>query len=589
MKRLAYGRAWVLIVLGIVGAVYWPLHDAALVWDDKFYLHDRAWLREGGQWLQIAMHGFADWGIFFRPLGVALFTLESRLSDAAAAPMHLVSLGLHLLNTLLVGWLAHRLLRDANARSNRVPLACAAMVVYGLHPALTESVAWISSQCDLLVTLFTLLGLLANLTIHVRSRRTALVAACFFLAACAKESAVSFPLLLAITDWMRPVDAVKSRREILVVRVREQWPAYAAILLAGCLYLGLRLWGLGRLAVGDVPAVPSGAPLHLIAFTYLSYWKLLIWPMTGLNPMHEAPAFGAWGLLPFGIDAAALLLAATSLYLLLRRRPLGALMSGFSAALLPVLHIVPTAFDDSAFHERYATTAIAFACAFLPLAAAEVVRGRRFLRLALGLLGLVWLALAVANIRVILPLWADEVRLWKWTLQQNPGSIRAQDALLSTYVERNAVREARPLADALLQNGRDCAKCMLNVAFLALTEHDEQRAVTALGEARRAMDASAPNRALVMGYILATGNLSELQQRPEDAEQAYRAAIQLDPLSPEARMNLALLQARQGRLEEARRTEQEALSLSAADARTRRRAEFEQVLRESGEAEHAQP
>ena len=81
-----------------------------------------------------------------------------------------------------------------------------------------------------------------------------------------------------------------------------------------------------------------------------------------------------------------------------------------------------------------------------------------------------------------------------------------------------------------------------------------------------------------MGYTLASGNLDELRERPADAEKAYRAAIALDPLSPEAYMNLALLQARQGELDHARITEQLALSLSAPDMRELRRKEFDRAI-----------
>src|SRR5487761_2750661 len=102
-------RVWLAAaVLAATAIAYWPIHAAGLVWDDKFYLHDRAWLRQGRDWLQIVFHGFPDWGAYFRPLGVALFTAEIRLFDTAPMPMHMTSLVLHLLNTLLVGLVARK-------------------------------------------------------------------------------------------------------------------------------------------------------------------------------------------------------------------------------------------------------------------------------------------------------------------------------------------------------------------------------------------------------------------------------------------------------------------------------------------------
>ena len=580
-------RVWLAAaVLAATAIAYWPIHAAGLVWDDKFYLHDRAWLRQGRDWLQIVFHGFPDWGAYFRPLGVALFTAEIRLFDTAPMPMHMTSLVLHLLNTLLVGLVARKFFAPPTHDARSKLLVCAAMLLYGLHPALIEPVAWISSQFDLLVTLFTLLGILANLVLSSAIARGAAVAACFFLAACSKESAVSFPLLILIVDWLHPIEvsAPSSTWKLARDRLRRQWFVYLAIFIAGVAYLSFRHAGLGSLIGSNGRAASfSGLQLAPICDAYLAYWKLLIWPMAGLGPLHLMPqgqpmefAWTSWAAM-----LTATCLALASLWLLYKRKPLGGLMAGFTAALLPALHIVPIHFDDNLYQERYATTAIAIVCIFLPLVAAEAIRQykprpsviRNFL---LG--GIVWLVLAAVNVRTTLPLWANEVRLWRWALAQNPTSIVAKDSLLSTYIEQDDIADARPLADALMHDGRTCARCMLDVAFLALMRKDADRASTALMQAKLAMGKSLPRHALAMGYTLASGNLDELRQRPADAEKAYRTAIAMDPLSPEAYMNLALLLAREGELEQARKMEKIALSLSAADARATRRKEFDRVL-----------
>ncbi|MHB8447351.1 MAG: tetratricopeptide repeat protein [Rudaea sp.] len=577
--------------MAIIAVVYWPMHAAGLVWDDKFYLHDRAWLREGRDWLQIVLHGFPDWGAYFRPLGVALFTAQIRLFNTAPMPMHMTSLVLHLLNTLLVGLVAQKSLVATAHDARSKLLVCTAMLFYGLHPALIEPVAWISSQFDLLVTLFTLLGILANLSLANPFARSMTVAACFFLAACSKESALAFPLLLLIVDWLnlRAAPSIcTSRGQGLSVQLRHQWPVYLSTLIAGSIYLAIRYAGLGSLVgFAGHKAVDLGAQLPLMGITYLAYWKLLIWPFTGLGPFHPVPngRILAFGWTSCAIALPAICLATASVWFLYKRRPVGGLMAGFTAALLPVLHVVPIQFDDSYYHERYATTAIAMACAFLPIAWTDLIHRYKSKRSISRycLIGVViWLALGAINIRATLPLWANEVRLWRWALVQNPASMLAKDHLLSTYIEQGDLEDARPLADALRGEGSGCARCMLNVAFLALAQRDAKQASVALAEARRAMQLAAPQHALVMGYTLASGNLDELRQRPADAEKAYRAAIALDPLSPEAYMNLALLQVRQGELDQARKTEQLAVSLSAPDMRESRRKEFDRAILASG-------
>ena len=62
------------------------------------------------------------------------------------------------------------------------------------------------------------------------------------------------------------------------------------------------------------------------------------------------------------------------------------------------------------------------------------------------------------------------------------------------------------------------------------------------------------------------------------AEEAYRDAIAMEPLDPQAHMNLALLLARQGNTPGARQEVELALKLFAPDQRDLQRTLFEQVL-----------
>ena len=193
-------------VLLIVAVIYWPLSRAGLVWDDKIWITDQAWLRDGDTWRHLMFHGFYEWGAYFRPLVVALFTFEVRILHGDPEPLHLISLFLHLANTLLVGLLARSVCASADRPVSRA-WAGVAMAVYGVHPALVEPVAWISSQSDLLVNFFVLLGLLIHLSASRLVLRVIGVTCCFFLAACAKESTISMPALLVLVDLTRQAGA----------------------------------------------------------------------------------------------------------------------------------------------------------------------------------------------------------------------------------------------------------------------------------------------------------------------------------------------------------------------------------------------
>jgi hypothetical protein len=130
-----------LIIICLIAIIYWPTHLAGFVWDDKIFLHDAAWLRYGDNWKHFIFQNFNDWENYFRPLAVALFVAEVRIFDVAPGPMHLVSLGLHMVNTLLVGLLAGKLYAETTSTTKPSLLVYVAMLAFGLHPALIEPVA----------------------------------------------------------------------------------------------------------------------------------------------------------------------------------------------------------------------------------------------------------------------------------------------------------------------------------------------------------------------------------------------------------------------------------------------------------------
>jgi tetratricopeptide (TPR) repeat protein len=283
----------------------------------------------------------------------------------------------------------------------------------------------------------------------------------------------------------------------------------------------------------------------------------------------------------FDVTAMAILIA--SIYFAWRRKLVGYIGTSVVLSLFSVLNIIPVAFDESYYHERYVTTAVASVCMFLPLVSFDAVRSVTLRRL-FAVLPAIWLILAVANIRTNLPLWGDESKTWQWVLKNDPDSITAKDHLLSTYIELDRISEAQSLADALVAQHVECPNCLLNAANLALAAQDTKRATTALDRLRDSRLIAAMPR-LIEGYVLATAELSELQGDFENAEQAFKAAIDLDPLDPQAQMGLALFLAHRGRFDEARQLGDHALKLFSPNERVERQKILEHALPQSVPAE----
>jgi len=577
-NRRALDAAVVLAVMALIALVYWPVHGGGFVWDDMLCFHDAAWLRHGDDWKHYIFRDFCDWTSYFRPLAVAVLTLQVRAFDSVPGPMHLVSLSMHLANTLLIGMLARRL-SPAGERNRQWLCAALAALIYGLHPALVEPVFWVGCQYEMLLVFFTLLGLLLNQAVQSTPIRAVFVSLCFFLAACAKESAVAFPLFLPLLDLASAGTEGEWAKQFRLVG-RRQWPVYLCVLVAGLAYLALRHWAIGSVAA---PLAGDGltwlARFQKAALAYVEYWKLLIWPMAGLSPIHpiDEALFFRVSIGTLAVDATAAAIAFGGCYAFFRRWPVGLFILAVSAALLPVLHIIPIGFNESLYHERYAMTAIAVGCSLLPATLVPAISAHpRGLLIASAACAL-WLILAIANIRITLPLWSDELLLWQWAVRDYPDSLVAQQHLLAKYVERHDREHASALADKLIATDKPCPVCMLEIAYFSLGEGDVTRASIAIERIKNAT--ALPNDPLFLQeYITANGELLELQHDPQSAEEAYRDAIKLDGLDPRPRMNLAFLQLRRGDVTQARKTADGALPLYASDERARRSKAFDDAL-----------
>lgn len=475
-------------VLGAIALAYWPVVHGDFVWDDVVNFRWNTWLTEGDQWKHYIFRDFNYWKYYFRPLVVGLFTLQLRLFDGAPGPMHAVSLAIHLLNTAMVGLLALRCSAASGRAADRHALPMAmAMGLFGLHPAVIEAVAWVGCQYDLLLTFFTLLGLLANTCIRHRGWRALAVAACFFLAACTKEAAIAFPLVLALFDWtLRAHDRGELRRPAIGGFVGRNAATWIATLVAGLAYLALRHWAMGPSVMPRMDGEVTGiGHLQMVCFTYMRYWLMLFAPTAGMAPIHEFDPRHFLAITPASVltVAAAIAIVATALYFAIRRASaLAAMVLVVTATLLPVLRILPAAFNPNLYHDRYLVCGLAVACAMLPLLRPRMPVALRprvsasLLRATGAIAATAWLATSAVAIRSTIPLWANETSLWNWAYATDRDSTYAISNLLELHLAAGRLAEARVLADRVVDERIPCAGCLLDVAALAIHDRDQARA-----------------------------------------------------------------------------------------------------------------
>jgi hypothetical protein len=573
-------------ILALIAFVYWPVHLAWFIWDDKLLIHDNAWIAKGSDWWNIVVHGTSDWP-YFRPLGLALLVAETRLFGIVPGPMHLLSLGLHLVNTALVAALAWQLLPSQVSAASSKRLICAATLIYGLHPILIEPIALIASQFDLLLTLFVLLGLYLNLVLQRSWVRAVCVTTCFLVAAIAKESAVAFPVLLVLLDWLQSDATETGIGDRLHALIRRQGFVYLGVFAAGIVYLALRYWV--RTNAVPYPLEPffEWSRFQSVCFTYMVYWRMIVWPFVGLAPAHiVSPAFFATiNPVLLATDFGAVVMGLLGLLLAWRRHPAGMVIVGVTATLFPVLRVIPIDFEPSLYHERYAMPAIAWVCIWLPLLLTTIripAEQRSIAYKGCMTVTTCWLLLAAVTIRSTLPLWSNDNRCWHWALRTNPGSVFLMNVVMNIDLnDPDAVNlgEARALGNALMVEGRSCPDCMMDVANLAVLEGDAKRAAGALQLANTAMQqAGAVSHTQVIVYDILNGNVRVLSHDMGGAEAAFRDAISIDPMRPSSYFSLALALAGEGREAEARAVFAKSAGMSAPDVAAANRLKFDAAL-----------
>lgn len=549
----------------IVALVYLPGLRYQFVWDDTIFLRDLPAYRNPELWLDSLFRPFVLSPNYFRPLAILTFVGELRLGGLDPAVFHATNLLLHALNTALVALLAWRVLQDRDT-ARRIPAPAAwilpvtAGLLYGLHPALIEGVAFISSRFDLLMTAFLLLALLADgigrSTVDPKPssqlRRALWVGICFLLGAFSKEMAVAFAL--GLPAWHVAVGVEKNFRQFIK---RNQW-VYLSVLLGGVVYLGIRLVALRYLLVivGE-RTIAVGPILHhgLLVFKSLGeYLGLVVFPFVLLKPIHfsqfpvSASDAAAW-LALFAVIGAAIGVVA----LIRKHPPTGWLVLVGVVALLPVANLLPLELGGGAYvAERF----LLFPMVFFALAPGFVIRELApGLRRWVGIAASLWLVLSLGTIQLTLPNWQDNATLWNWAIQRAPGSELPPTNLALELIDRGQYRSGATFAQQAIALNPENADAWDNFGLALFYMGDYASAQAAF---ERAVSIQ-PDNALYWNNL--AGALREQDKLADAAQILIEKVFSLDPNLPTAHLNLGIVYLKADRPDLAANALQNALKL----------------------------
>jgi tetratricopeptide (TPR) repeat protein len=544
-------RLGLLAVLALVGALYAATLGFGFVWDDEQIIYGRADYWSPSRWLEAVRQPLDFSPNYFRPLALSSLLVQIWLWRDNPAPFHGANVLIHLLNTALVSALGLRLFR-------RRWQGLLVGALYGIHPALVESVTFISSRYDLMATLFLLTALWLEGRLH-GAARVAGVATAFLLALLCKEMALTLPVVIAL--WQLAQQEGSLSRASLVRLLRQERTLYGGLLVALGVYFVVRYAALGYLFTAAIneAQIDTGTPLQhllLVGRTLTTLVVLVVFPFFSTTAAHHSelpiPLSDGWAWAQLALAAAIV----TGVIWSVRRYPrAGWLLVAGLVGLLPVLNLRPLEIAFGIFTaERFLTFPLALfllglAIGMFAWASEMQTRVRRILD-ALALWGVALLITTAYN----LPNWRDPESFWKWLTIASPRSPIGWSNLSDLYNKQGRHREALEYAEKAIQIAPQSGMGYVNkgVALLKLGNPSE-----AINLFRKATEIEPGN---MIGWNNLAIMLSE-QGANDEAEQIIRERVLGRVPQFMGRQALGLIYVRKARLDLAEAEFQKAYAL----------------------------
>ncbi len=548
----------------------------------------QAWRYVPGYFIHhIWSHIYPTWpGNYYRPLFLIWLRLNHALFGLQPLGWHLTTVLAHLGVTTMVYWLGRRITGD------RVIGAMAALL-FGLHPAHIETVAWVSGVSEPLLALLFIPAFVFYLDAREqaehRGRRMALSLICYVGALLLKETAIVLPGLVFGYEWLNGSANHEGHAGHTKDTMERPGARWARALRQSAPYLALSLAYLGvRQVVLKSLVHPEGTagPLQVVMT-----WPSLVWfylrhlavpaPMSLFYDVGYVfqPTLGN-----FWLPLAATLVVAAGLWRWGRRSRAAALAGMWLALpLAPPLISIAVFGNGEIVHDRYLylpsigfVILVALALARIPASRAELfgLPASRIVA-AFGLAGVLAVMTSMQSIH-----WASNLLLYDYGVQQAPQNALARIHLATEMLwprtemlrsdPTSAIRlyhEARDLAPNMWQ-----ANFVLGFAYFQLGHAPE--AEQYLRDAIRILPRN-PNQFLYLSRALLQ------QNRPEEAEAAARHAVELYPYGPEFHYAVGMALEKRGQLAAARQEYAAELKNDPTSGAGQKMAEIDKRLRGS--------
>ena len=510
--------------------------------DDPDYVTENPWVArglsgDGFAWAWTQSH-VANW----HPLTWLSHMLDVELFGMNAGAHHLVNVGFHVLNTVLL-FLA---LRMMTARPWPSLLVAA---LFALHPLHVESVAWVTERKAVVSTSFWM-GVLLAYAWYVRRPRLARYALVFVLLALglmAKSMLVTLPLVLLLLDhW-----PLRRRPEPLILL--DKLPLLA-LSIASCATTVLSQGAGGAVSTFEVMTVAVRFENALASG--LRYLTSAVWPR-GLACYYPHPAIVSpegTGTLGIALAAGVVLLTATG-FAVQRYRRQPYLLVGwlwYLGTLVPVIGLVQV--GEQAMADRYTYVPLIGVFVALAFGLADFVAARPVTKTAVVAgVGAMLVAFTAVTRRQI-DHWRGSIPLFEHAVAVTADNYFAHGHLGVEYAEAGDL----PAATQQLETAHRIRPYDSNILTnLGIVYAQTGRGDEAIAKFEEALRQRADLPGAHMNLAVSLLDRGEVER----AETHFREAIRLKPAFLEAQLALGGILLRREDYAEARVRFEEALRL----------------------------
>lgn len=546
MTEARTSRTW-LIAAGVALAsvlVYLGTLDAGYPLDDEIQVQNNLYIRSLGS--AFGIFGRGTWpGYVYRPLPTFTYALTHALVGANPWLYHLTSVVLHALAAVLVLFCLRRVLDEK--------VAAIGALLFAVHPAHVEAIASIANRTELLVAVLGLGALLLLLPSPDGRRwraaevagRVALEALLFLGALLAKESAVTFFLLLPLLAFTRR-DVTGDGQPLFRRMVRDCWPGMLALVVATASYFVARGMVLSRPVVDPVIApidnwlVTLPAIERMVrAFVLLGRYVAILIAPHGLSADYSSATAGMARDLTTPQSIAFLLLAiglAASVVVAWWRGSRTWLFIGgwfFASFAITANVVLPI---GVVFADRLAYLPSVALCALLAVVLARIASAP-LRRTAVAGVALLFASLTVSYAEV----WHDNRTLFLYELRTSPESAWVQAGMGNELLRAGARDAARARFLEALRIYPQHVHAAHGIAMIELAEGDEVEGRAWLERALELEPGFAPS-------LVVLGSLELDAGRTDDAGRLFARALSSDSASVGAKVGLLAATLRTGNL-----------------------------------------